>query len=288
MAMTIHHYDFKAECNLIGRSNVIDATEHGSNSTLQTNYALFLALNNLTLSKPNWRFKATGYGKFSTGVVATGFQIIEDDEVLGVVSVDYKGRNVKIKVRNGRIDAKRDRGNGYFTDDPAKAELAIRKHFFKLAKDERLGKALEAAEAVLRNENNTKSWEYRSKKDALLDKAREFAMAHLPEYLQANPGYASRHEQLLESKAQFRVVKAIQEALDNKQHTLVVLDGTQYIVKVGDEAKTYTDEELSFDLRRKIGLLKLVQDKQMISEVGCRVDSSTFVLLPEVKEQSNE
>ena len=113
-------------------------------------------------------------------------------------------------------------------------------------------------------------------------------MARLPEYLQVNPGYEERHEKFLESKAQFRVVKAIREALDNKQHTLVVLDGTQYIVKVGDEAKTYTDEGLSFDLRRKIGLLKLVQDKQMISEVGCRVDSSTFVLLPEAKEQSDE
>jgi len=69
---------------------------------------------------------------------------------------------------------------------------------------------------------------------------------------------------------------------------IVVYDGTQYLTKIGDEIKVYKDEDLSFDLRKKIGLLKLVQDKQMISNVGCRVDNTTFVLLLEVKEQSDE
>lgn len=279
---------YKTECNLFGHPNVIDATNSSSSGTPQTNYYLFLTLNNLMLTKPNWRFKGTSYHKTNNVEVITAFQIIENDEVLGTVGIDYKGRNEKIKVRNPRIDAKRERGNGYYTDEPAKAELAIRKHFFKLAKDERIKKAADGADAVLTNEHRQKEWGKRHKKQLLLEQSEKFALTHMSQYLQENPGFETRHKDYMDARAEFSVVESVKKAFDSDTASLVVLDGAQYIVKVGDDTKTYTDDTLTFDLRKKIGLLKLVQDQQMISDVGCRVDSSTFVLLPEVKEQSDE
>lgn len=281
---TIHRHIYKPECNLFGHPNVIDAT-NGS-GTPQTNYYLFLTLNNLVLTKPNWRFKGTAYHKTSDRIeVITSFQIIENDEVLGTISIDYKGRNEKIKVRNPRIDAKRERGNGYYTDEPAKAELAIRKHFFRLAKDERLKKAEDGADAVITNEHRQKEWNKRHKRSSLLEQSEKFAMTHMSQYLQENPGFESRHKDYMDARAEYSVVESVKKAFDSDTASLVVLDGAQYIVKVGNDTKTYTDDTLTFDLRKKIGLLKLVQDQQMISDVGCRVDSTTFVLLPEVKEQ---
>lgn len=285
---TIHRHTYKTECNLFGRTNVIDATNSTNHLPIQTNYFLFLTLNNLTLSKPNWRFKATDYAAYVGHFVATEFKIIEDDEVLGTVSIEYKGRNEKIKVRNKRIDDKRERGSGYFTDDPAKAELAIRKHFFRMAEDERLLKAAEDARGVVKGENRDKSWAKNRVRNSLLEKSYDFAKKHMAMYLEEYPQLKPVHAEYLEAREQHKVTHSVEDALDKQQAVVVVCDGTRYLTQTGREVKVFDDEDLSFDMRRKIGLLKLVQDKQMISDVGCRIDSSTFVLLPEVKEQSNE
>lgn len=285
---TISRSYCKTECNLFGRTNVIDATDSKSHLPLQTNYFLFLTLNNLTLSKPNWRFKATDHNAYVGHFVATEFKIIEDDEVLGTVSIAYKGSSEKIKVRNKRIDDKRERGTGYFTDDPAKAELAIRKNFFRMAEDERLLQAVGDAKDAVRQEDRDKGWARNRVRNTLLEKATEFAKKNMVMYLETYPNLKPVHAEYLEAKAQHMVTKSLMIALDKDQAMVVVCDGTRYLTQTGREVKVLDESDLSFDQRRKIGLLKLVQDKQMISDVGCRVDSSTFVLLPEVKEQSNE
>ena len=285
---TISRSYCKTECNLIGRTNVIDATGANSHLPIQTNYYLFLTLNNLTLSKPNWRFKATDYAAYTGYYVISEFKIIEDDEVLGTVSIEYKGRGEKIKVRNKRIDDKRDRGNGYFTDDPAKAELAIRKHFFCMAEDERLLQAAADARGVVKGENRDKAWAKNRVRNSLLEKSYDFAKKHMALYLEEYPQLKPVHAEYLEAREQHKVTYSVDDALDKERAMVVVCDGTRYLTQTGREVKTFDESDLSFDMRRKIGLLKLVQDKQMISDVGCRIDSSTFVLLPEVKEQSNE
>lgn len=285
---TISRSYCKTECNLIGRTNVIDATGANSHLPIQTNYYLFLTLNNLTLSKPNWRFKATDYAAYTGYYVISEFKIIEDDEVLGTVSIEYKGRGEKIKVRNKRIDDKRERGRGYFTDDPAKAELAIRKHFFCMAEDERLLQAAADARGVVKGENRDKAWAKNRVRNSLLEKSYDFAKKHMALYLEEYPQLKPVHAEYLEAREQHKVTYSVDDALDKERAMVVVCDGTRYLTQTGREVKTFDESDLSFDMRRKIGLLKLVQDKQMISDVGCRIDSNTFVLLPEVKEQSNE
>ena len=285
---TISRSYYKPECNLISRTNVFDASEARENASVQTNYYLFLTLNNLTLSKPNWRFKATDSSYSAANKVLTAFEIIEDDEVVGTVSIQYKGNTEKIKVRNKRIDDKRERGNGYFTDDPAKAELAIRKHFYRMAEDERLLKAMQEAKSVVKNENRDKSWAKTRIRNSLLEKSDEFVRRNMAVYLEAYPNLVPVHAEYIEAKAHHATTNSLEQALDKDKAMVVVCDGTRYLTQTGREVKVFVDEDLSFDLRRKIGLLKLVQDKQMISDVGCRVDSNTFVLLPEAKEQSDE
>jgi hypothetical protein len=219
--------------------------------------------------------------------VYTDFNIYEDDEFLGKVTITHKGRSYKIKVSNDRINAARERGTGYFTEDPVKAQLRIRKTFFKANQDERVEKAAEIAESLLKKENQSKAWEYRHAKDALLDKAGDFAAKNMEAYLQAYPNLLPKKSRYDDARANYGVVKKIKEAFDNGKSVVVAFDGTHYIVKSEEGVKTLSDETLPYEMRRKVGLLKLVQDGQMISDVGCRVDGATFVLLPEdEKEQA--
>jgi hypothetical protein len=143
------------------------------------------------------------------------------------------------------------------------------------------------AESLLKKEHQTKAWEYRHSKDALLDKAGDFAAKNMEAYLQAYPNLLTKKGRYDDARANYGVVKKIKEAFDNGKSVVVAFDGTHYIVKSEEGVKTLSDETLPYEMRRKVGLLKLVQDGQMISDVGCRVDGATFVLLPEdEKEQA--
>ena len=68
----------------------------------------------------------------------------------------------------------------------------------------------------------------------------------------------------------------------------MVRDGNEYIVRQGNEVKVYNDESLPFEVRSKLGMLKLVDKGQMISDVGCKVDAEVFVVIPDQKEQQEQ
>jgi hypothetical protein len=294
MSMSINPKGFVSACNLVGRPNVLLSKDLQDKATagvtLQTQTQLFSALNPLVESKPNWRFLATG-GTANVGnnaYVLTAFTILEDGETLGRIDIEYKRRDYKLMVDNDRITAKRERGIGYVTDDPTKATLAIRKHFFRLDKSERLTKAVEEAERVISGEFTDKSWTRNRTKSALFAEETKFTAAHLEQYMDEFPQMRQHHETYLQAKRELRLVKEIKESFDSKRGLLVVLDGTNYLVRVGESTTAYTNDTLPESMRGKIGILKLVEDRQMVSDVGCRINASTFVLLPEVevKEQA--
>jgi hypothetical protein len=289
MTTPIRASAYDASRNLIGRPNVsVDADDSKGGTVPHTQAQIYDTLDMLVSSKPNWRFVATDFVRpDSITRVYTDFNIYEDDEFLGKVTITHKGRSYKIKVSNDRINAARERGTGYYTEDPVKAQLRIRKTFFKANNDERVEKAAEVAESLLKKENQSKAWEYRHAKDALLDKAGDFAAKNMEAYLQAYPNLLPKKSRYDDARANYGVVKKIKEAFDNGKSVVVAFDGTHYIVKSEEGVKTLSDETLPYEMRRKVGLLKLVQDGQMISDVGCRVDGATFVLLPEdEKEQA--
>jgi hypothetical protein len=289
MTTPIRASAYDASRNLIGRPNVsVDADDSKGGTVPHTQAQIYDTLDMLVSGKPNWRFVATDFVRpDSITRVYTDFNIYEDDEFLGKVTITHKGRSYKIKVSNDRINAARERGTGYYTEDPVKAQLRIRKTFFKANNDERVEKAAEVAESLLKKENQSKAWEYRHAKDALLDKAGDFAAKNMEAYLQAYPNLLPKKSRYDDARANYGVVKKIKEAFDNGKSVVVAFDGTHYIVKSEEGVKTLSDETLPYEMRRKVGLLKLVQDGQMISDVGCRVDGATFVLLPEdEKEQA--
>jgi len=289
MTTPIRASAYDASRNLIGRPNVsVDADDWKVGTVPHTQAQIYDTLDMLVSSKPNWRFVGTDFTRPDSNIrVYTDFNIYEDDEFLGKVTITHKGRSYKIKVSNDRINAARERGTGYFTEDPVKAQLRIRKTFFKANQDERVEKAAEVAESLLGKEHQSKAWEYRHAKDALLDKAGDFAAKNMEAYLQAYPNLLPKKSKYDDTRANYGVVKKIKEAFDNGKSVVVAFDGTHYIVKSEEGVKTLSDETLPYEVRRKVGLLKLVQDGQMISDVGCRVDGATFVLLPEdEKEQA--
>lgn len=248
----------------------------------QTNSALYSVLHPLLSARPNWRFLAMTASDTTNNVrVVNHFTITEDGEVLGDVDIDWKGRGYKIRVTNERITKERHKGRSYYTEKPEKATLAIRKNFFRLAITERVEKARSDAYAVINTEANGKESRLRSATDSLFFDARKFCEQHLDEYV----AFANKHavyQNIQRHKEERDCTHAIKKAFDTDKTYLVVLDLSQYIVfDQQDNTRTFDDETLPDDIRGKLGLLKLVQPKQMVSNVGCRVSDTVFVVAKE-------
>lgn len=284
---------FHEHSNLTGRGNVfisetLDKAIRSKGCTPRTNLSMFLTLNNLTSTKPLWKFVAVGGSTWQQDHVLYEFRIYEEDELLGSVGVEYKGRDYKIKVTNERIAKQRERGDSYHTTDPKKAEICIRKNFYRKHNAERMEKAAEMAARVINSERYDKERSQSDARSDLMRDAETFVLTHIAEYIKEFPKRGAAYEVYMHKREQYRTVKSIVDDFNKHQTTLVVLDGTLYITKTGDEILVLTDGELPYDMRLKLGTLKLVEDHQMVSGIGCKVDAKTFILLPPEAEAVTE
>jgi hypothetical protein len=63
---------------------------------------------------------------------------------------------------------------------------------------------------------------------------------------------------------------------------IVNIEGMRYSVKrANDPIQIFTSEDLPNTIKRSVGLLKLLEDDQIIGGVGMRVSAETFVVLPQ-------
>lgn len=241
----------------------------------------------LVLAKPNWLFTITDHGHWNGDAIATGITISEGGETLGSVGIEYCRSGYKLVVKNERIDVKRERGSGYKTEKPEKAMLAIRKHFYRLGKDERIEKVREEAEAVLGRARSNIGWDVNRRRAELMEDSEEFTKAHMEQYLAEFPKRAEYKDKYDEVMDVCMIIDNVKDLFDKDEALVVVLDSDHYIVVQGKgEPQTYTNETLPYYMREKIGLLKLVENHQMIRDVGCRIKADAFVITPEVKEQA--
>jgi hypothetical protein len=73
----------------------------------------------------------------------------------------------------------------------------------------------------------------------------------------------------------------MQEALRLGDAYIVFIDGVNYSIQKGkDPLEIKASEELPDFMRRAVGLLKLVEDNQVIDGVGVRASETTFLVMP--------
>lgn len=269
------------EKTIIGHPNVlIDSKDKPEGQSVETHTLIYETLSPLLELRPMWRFVGTAFYQGYANVL-TGVRIFEGAEILGDVSVEYSRRGYKVCVKNHRITGKQVRGKGYFTEDAARATLHIRKNFYARDSSELIIAATQRAGVVASREYNMKTAELNEAKVAVYTKAKAFVRVREEEYFSMFPELLPARARREVATAMFNVVSSVNEALVSNKATLVVLNGDQYLTRTEGAVTRYTHETLPEHMRTKLGLLKLVQDKQMVSDVGCKVDAVTFVLLPQ-------
>jgi len=248
-------------------------------------------INRLASLNPLWTFviNTSGLGT-NNNRVASGFMVKLDGEELGSISLSYMGQRGKvICISNDRIGKGRRRTDSYRTVDADKAILMAKKMFGKMNPNERISKAKDAAERVVSraswNKERDRTQHQGNIKNEMLVWAETKGNALFMEYLKVEAIPSLRHKvttsmekvELLDTE--MKTIERVQQDFSKNKTALVVKDTGKYLVKIGDKVDLYDDNTLPVDMRMKIGMLKLVEDEQYLTDVGCKVSNEIFVLL---------
>lgn len=229
--------------------------------------------------------------------VAALVTVKDGTEELGQIGTEYSRRSNAhtVYVYNERIKRSRERNGGkQFTSDPKKAVSVIKKMFFRKTTNEILAGASKQADGVMTHV----VWEHERKDGSLLHNIRPAAVNYavrvvndrFREFLNETgdtstlnslDAYAAHEEKLL-------ACKSVHKMYQSNQTALVVMDNGGYWVKWMGEPQAYTDSTLPATLRRPLGMLKLVEKSQLVSDSGLRVDDRVFIVIPDADEQPQE
>lgn len=253
----------------------------------------------LALKYPQWEFVEDG-ARIQHGLgrevhfAADKFKIMERREELGTIAVDHWCRaGRRYWVENFRINEKRERGSGFKTKHMDKALKHVVKFFGTRNTAELAASAEERASNVKRNLLYALQSEQQRKWGCLDDHAADFLMENwqaFADYMKAFVDYRKpiAGNGLLEVVEKFpdayrHHVEAnkINDLIIRGKAWLVHIVNNDYIVKQGDTVSIWESDKLPNIVRRNLGMLKLVQDRELISNVGIRVDESTYYVIGE-------
>jgi hypothetical protein len=240
---------------------------------------------------PLWTFVINNSGMhMGNNRTACGFSVKLDGEELGTIGLSYMGQRGKvIAICNDRIGRGRQRSDSYRTQDADKAILMAKKMFGKMNPNERISKAKDAAERVVTraswNKERERTQHQSLIKNEMLAWAETKGLAMFMEFVKKETIPSLRHKvtvsmekvELLDTE--MKTIEKVQEDFSKNKTALVVKDSGKYLVKIGDKVDLYDDNTLPVDMRMKMGMLKLVEDEQYLTDVGCKVSSEIFVLL---------
>jgi hypothetical protein len=248
----------------------------------------------LALAHPEWQFKSHHchkvYGKTDTGadfsMVVERVKVVDKYEELGLLGTDYTSKGKRFYVSNHRTEKMRERGSGMKTIHLDKAYKHVDKFFGRMNHGEKIEQASrETTDAVYRVMQE--SWyPLRGAWQEVEEIAKTFVVDNLDtfkSYMQTNsdakPTQIQAVDKLPALLAECLGMQAMHSSVEKDEHILVLLDGMNYIVKHKNQVEVKASEELPDYVRRGVGMLKLVEVKHAITNIGVRVDENTFALI---------
>lgn len=221
---------------------------------------------------------------------ADGFKVYEKREELGYIRVDHWCRAGKrFWIDNFRIDAQKSRGSGYKTKHLDKALKHIAKYFGAKNHTEVIEAAEKLAEHSRTAIHRDLQREVHFRWNRLDDHAADFLMTNWSEFVawltpRATPAVVESLNSYPEAYSNFEEARYINDLINKGKAWLVKISNSDYIVKQGEQISVCNSDSLPAMVRRNLGLLKLVQDRQLISNVGIRINEETYYVLGDTHE----
>jgi hypothetical protein len=244
-------------------------------------------LDKLMRERPTWRFKCKQdfYGTSAATRYASAFDIYDGDEALGRLWADRHWRDnaPRFYFNNFRLRQQRQRSTANYTAKPDVAVKRIVKAFHLKTPSERAVEAFSDVHSCLTKLTSNSGWSLRRAKGSIEQRLYEYAEKHWDEikhHLTDDttldlPAMAQAH----------RDVNDIVAAYESQGGSVVRIEdnGAYMVSRRSGSGSTYctniiSGEELSYDIRSSLGLLKLVENGESIPGVGVRVDNKLYFI----------
>lgn len=275
----------------LGLPNIVYAHRKMQQTPMVVHPFLWPLLTKLAKARPKWRLIGERYAMRDEGPHwAHSFRVFEGNEELGIVRKEYNySTNADcFSIDNPRMAAARQRGSSTMTKDAAKAFKTIISKFHGKTPEERIRAARERAyghiSANVRNGQNRYSGVVGNLRkgmqafvEANWDMFREFAAQN------GTIGMANL-DQYHEAKESDAVANTLQTAWGSDKGDIVILRGSDYIIKNKDGFKVVSGDELTPHLKRGIGILKLAEVGTYAPTFGVKTADDEMYVLPEPEE----
>jgi hypothetical protein len=244
---------------------------------------------------PQWTFvQEFNYGTERTRRTSEGleydyycldvFGVFDGREELGGICAAFNRNAPCIRLTNLRIHFDSERGSSKETKDLKKAIRLLKKYFGTKTLEELTKDALNEARRSISYAHNEKGGEwlrwYRHMTDNLGDYVMENAEVLVP--MAEQNGANSKIRSILDMWEEQKITGGISQCLANENGVVVYLHGQNYAVtKLDGTIRVYTADDAPDTLKRKLGLLKLVEDGQCITDTGMRVNERNYFIAGE-------
>lgn len=244
-------------------------------------------LDRLMRERPTWRYKAkqdffrASYGERR----ANSFDIYDGDEVLGRLWLEYHWRDStpRFFFDNFRLKQSRQRHMANYTTKPDMAAKRIVKAFHLKTPSERALDNDTIIRSVVSKASGDTSWPMRKARAAVEAAAFKYALENWETFKDKLEGSVSKLDLLGLHKAHEDVLTLSDRVSAGSGRTVNLGPNGTYLIgrRVGDgyETQTLSDDTLPDDLRSALGLLKLVEDGNVIPGIGVRANASVFFVM---------
>ena len=243
-------------------------------------------LDKVVVNNPTWRFHVIDASIYSgAGVVIDVVQVYCDGELLGQISSSGRASKLGVALRNLRIAKGRVSRSDLFTSDAGKALTIVKKFFVQDGVADKVEKfQVLATKKINRTQSSITSQLGYAEQD-VKKLALEYVRKVAPEQFVAHM-HSAKNMQGLATLSKFHAlevematVHGVFAAAAQRRTTLIIVDGKKYIVKTGDNVQLCDDNTLPEELRGKLGMLKLVEDDQVVTGIGMRVSVEAFMVV---------
>ena len=239
--------------------------------------------------RPQWTFKSANVVINADVVAAHHFDVYENGQSLGEISVEsgYRvdtGSITYYRFDNPRLTSKRQRGIWTKT---SKLDLAV-KNILKAFHAKTLAETIVEVERAVEDKLSRNTKQANADFDSGYRRIGPFIMGYVMDNWDTiAPELEARGAQvpddLFERLAVRNEAEATQIAYHNKEGLTILTRGSDYVVVrgSGDERETEvkSSEQLTDTIRRNLGFLKLSEDLTIIPRVGLRLNDNTFFVI---------
>ena len=242
----------------------------------------------LALKHPNWMFEANCRirTREDDGVYtsyANGFKVIEKRELIGMIGYTSSARgNEGFMVSNTRIKNGRERGDCITTKDEKKAIRHIDKWFYRETVKELMDKQVGLANRKSYEFMNTHRDGVKHSWSELEEPMKRFIVDNYDAFLKTL--YSPKLVEI--ATIIHTTIEHAEAAIDihdklmaNNAFVITILETGNYAIQKGMDISVKSSEELDSDMRRKLGMLKLIAVEQGVAEVGLKCSDDTFVVI---------